>query len=268
MNSPPGRPSSGNSSSTSTGPPFGPLDGGPPSNSSIPGMPGPPGGMPGPPGGEHGPRSFFGYEASFSMAIVGAVVHIVLMLILLFQLKKSKAWYFGLLTQAALGGSVAGIARIHAILNPGVMLPFIIQKIAMGLEASFIALAIMFNHTRIVWYVTPNEKRNFKTLGVPPNWITLVWGLTFVPPDAVKGIMAQMGQPQQGKRPDPHSVFHRIEIICCVVQIISISAFTIWAANFMRKSRSWQPYNDAVKRRNWKLLGWTDVFASVLITVC
>jgi hypothetical protein len=202
------------------------------------------------------------------MAVVGIVVHIVLAAIMILQIKRTKAWYFGLLPQAAVGGIVGSVARIHAILNPGAMTPFMVQKIALSMEPSMAGLAIMFTHTRIIWLVTPNDKRNFKTLGVPSNWITFVWAFPFVLPDMVKGVISQLGQPAKGEKPNPHSIFHRIESICNVFQIIAVAAYTLWAANFMRKSASWHPYDEMVNRKNWRLLGWTDVAASLLITVC
>jgi RTA1 like protein len=226
------------------------------------------GSLPGAPGENQGPRNLFGYEASFSMAIAGVVSHIVLTMVMILQLKRTKAWYFWLLAQAALAGVVGIVARTHAILHPGEMTPFVVQKIALSMEPTMACLAIMFTHTRIIWLVTPNDKRNVKTLGVPSNWITCIWGFVFVLPDMVKGAISQLGQPKKGEMPNPHSIFHRIESICGVFQIIAVIAYTLWAANFMRISASWHPYDQMVKRKNWRLLGWIDVAASLLVTVC
>jgi RTA1 like protein len=260
MDRSPGRPSSGNSSSIPNSALLQSHQNGTeaPSNKSLSGAL----------GAHQEPMNLFGYEASFSMAVLGAIVHIVLALILIFQIKRSKAWYFGLLPQGAVAGIIGSVARIHAILHPGVMTPFVVQKVALSMEPSMVCLAIMFTHTRIIWLVTPNDKRNARVLGVPSNWITCIWGFAIILPDMVKGVVSQLGTPAKGQKPNPHSIYHRVESICGVLQIVAIAAYTIWAANFMRKSASWHPYDAMVKRRNWRLLGWIDVAASVIVTVC
>jgi hypothetical protein len=130
-----------------------------------------------------------------------------------------------------------------------------------------LTMSIFFTHTRVIWWVTPNEKRNAKVLGVPTHWITAIWGLAFVVPDILKGVLAQVGKPPKNHPPNPHSMWHRIENTCIVFQVFVRIGYTIWAVNFMRMSRQWLIHSEGTEDNSWRVMGWTNVAAAVLLTV-
>jgi len=129
---------------------------------------------------------------------------------------------------------------------------------------SLLAIGIFFVFTRVIWFVTPNEKRNKQVIGLPIHHITLLWGLAFVIPDLTKGVMGMAFK--ELAQCDPHSYPVRIEEICMVIQIFVFMLFTVWTARFMQMANHWLIPGEA-EAKNWRKLGWATVASSAIMTV-
>jgi hypothetical protein len=252
---------------------------------ALPGMP--PGGMPPglagdaaggdkkkcaggalPPGMKLKPQMIYGYEPSFSFAVVGAAALLISMTIGLIQLFRYKCWFFGLVTQACMVQVAGAIARIAVIVvgprDPKDMTAVMITSMMFSMVPSLLGIGIFFVFTRVIWFVTPNDKRNKHVIGLPVHHISFLWGLAFVIPDMVKGVMGIAFK--ELAQCDPHSFPVRVEEICMVIQLFVFMLYTVWTVRFMQMSNHWLIPGEA-EARNWRKLGWTTVIASAVMTV-
>jgi hypothetical protein len=124
---------------------------------------------------------------------------------------------------------------------------------------TLVSLGNVFTYTRIVWFVTPNEKRNFKTLWGPPKATSIMWGLLFTLADGTKGVAQNVLKPT-----DPLST--KIVETAQIVQLFMYLAFFLVTLRFMRMSRRWLIHG-AAEEKNWRKLGWTVVASSGLLAV-
>jgi hypothetical protein len=230
------------------------------------GAAGAPGGPGGPGGAGKVAHSPFMYTPSFSIAVAAAMVFVISCTTTTVQVFHNKTWYFLLLLQAALADVVAAVARCYSILNTKSMIAFAIQMMGFKIAPSLLAISIIFTFTRIIWWVTPNEKRSRKVLLFPVHKISFFWTLFFAIPDGTKGILSQLSRPGPGKRPNPTSVFNRIQQICLTAQFFVMVLWTLWATRLMRMSRKWVISGEA-EDKNWRALGWACIAASTILSV-
>jgi hypothetical protein len=131
---------------------------------------------------------------------------------------------------------------------------------------SLLGISLFFTFTRIIWWVTPNEKRTRNVLWFPVHKISFFWTLFFAIPDMTKAIISNMEKPEKGKPPNPASLFNRIQQICLAIQFFVVVLWTLWAARLMRVSRKWVISGEA-EDKNWRALGWACVASSTLLSV-
>ncbi|KAF2434667.1 hypothetical protein EJ08DRAFT_426080 [Tothia fuscella] len=209
--------------------------------------------------GAHGPPDMrhinpYVYTPSFGMAIVGASAFLISSGFHIHQMFKYKSWYFNLMTQAVLMSSVSMIARTHSIMtlrDTGATGPFVIFMIMDMIGPSLAVIGNIFTLTRVIWWVTPNERRNFKTLCAPPHAISMMWAVLFSIPDIAKSVGQQAFKPQ-----DPTGL--KIQEIGQVLQFFALLGFFIFALRFMRMSKRWLVHG-AAEEKQWRKLGWTTV---------
>jgi hypothetical protein len=213
----------------------------------------------------------YAYEPSFTIALAGAGALIVSMTISGIQLFRYKTPFFALIVQAQMAQTAAALAHVFYLINPqpnpmkdGAVMA---QSILFSMIPSLLGIGIFFVFTRLVWFVTPNEKRNKHVIGMPVHHLSFLWGLAFVVPDMVKGVMGFAFKPQPGQPMDSHSFPVRIEEICMVIQVFVWLLYTIWTIRFMRMSSHWLIPGEA-EAKDWRRLGWTTVAASAVMTVC
>jgi hypothetical protein len=213
------------------------------------------------------------------MAIVGSAMFLISSGFHIYQLIKWKSWYFFLLTQGVLMSAASMIARTHSIItlkDTGATGPFIIFTLLdtiaptmvsrpfppCGLQILMIkkvVIANMFTMTRIIWWVTPNERRNAATLYSPPHWISFVWVLMFSVPDIGKAVSQQVF-----KHGNPTGT--KIAAICQVLQVFALIGHFLFSLRFMRISRRWL-INGGAEDKRWRDLGWTVVAVGGLLVV-
>ncbi|KIW09616.1 uncharacterized protein PV09_00483 [Verruconis gallopava] len=120
------------------------------------------------------------------------------------------------------------------------------------------SLGIIFTYTRVMWWVTPDDLRNYHILWTPPYWTSFLWGFLIFIGDVTKSV-AQNAL----KQTDPLST--KIQIIALGYQFFVLSAFTFTTFRFMMMSKTWA-INFECDNKNWRQLGWTVVICAALIT--
>jgi hypothetical protein len=206
------------------------------------------------------------YQPSFSISVGAAIVFIISTAVTTAQLFAYKTWYFALILQAAIIDVVASAARCHAVLNPQSKTAFIIQMMGFQIAPSMVGIVIFFTFTRVIWWVTPNDKRTRKVIGFPVHLISFCWTLLFALPDVVKAVASNVNKPPEGKPPNPTSMGNRIQQICLAVNFFVIALWTLWAIRFMRMSRRWVISGEA-EDKDWRALGWACIGGGVLLSV-
>ncbi|KAF2404391.1 hypothetical protein EJ06DRAFT_518806 [Trichodelitschia bisporula] len=221
--------------------------------------------MPEGPPGAHGPIDLkkinpYIYAPSFSMAVFGSAMFTISLVISTFQIFKYKCWYFNIMPQAILLDVIAMVARTHSIIylkETGATGPYIIGQTVIGIAPTLVAIGTIFTMTRLVWWVTPNERRNLQTLMAPPKMISFMWA-GFVSICDISKAVGQMGFPHG------HPTGTKIMQIATVVQFFVYAGYAVWALRFMMISRRWVIHHDA-EAKNWRSLGWSVVLASVML---
>lgn len=251
------------------GPPAAPGAGSPPGAGGPPGEAAGGAAPPSMPPGMEKPKSPFIYIPSFSMAVAGSVAYLIISYVTLMQVFRYKSWYFFLVPQAALMDAVGTIARTHATLHlsmkPGT--EFIMQMMLLSAIPSLVGIINIMSFTRVIWWMTPDEKRTKQVLKVAPNVMSLFWAGFAVIPDMAKAPASILGKPKgHDERPNPTSIWERITSVCLVVQFFAFFCWTLWAVRYMLISRRWMMSGDVIEKRG-RRLGWACVVAGVFVCV-
>jgi len=157
--------------------------------------------------------------------------------------------------------AAAMIARTHSIMTlkeTGATGPFIVFTMLDMIGPTMVVIANMFTMTRVIWLVTPNERRNMATLYAPPHWMSFMWVLMF----SVFDIGKSIGQ-QAFKHTDPTGT--KIQDIGQVLQVFVLAGHFLFSLRFMRMSRRWLIHGAAEEKR-WRDLGWTAVAVGGILT--
>lgn len=158
--------------------------------------------------------------------------------------------------------AVGMIARCNSVVtlkSTGATGPFIIATMMEMIAPTLVSLANVFTYTRLVWWVTPNEKRNFKTLWGPPKATSIMWGGLFTVAEITKAVAQNALKPT-----DPLST--KIQETAQIAQFFMFLAFFLVSLRFMRISGRWLIHG-AVEEKNWRKLGWTIVVSAGVLTV-
>ncbi|TID19752.1 RTA1-domain-containing protein [Venturia nashicola] len=213
----------------------------------------------------HNPYQPFGGSASFSMASTAAVLYLLAFFSSTFQMIKYKTWYFNLIPQAALMASIGQVARLHSIVTvkeTGSTGPYVISMMMSMIAPSLVIFGNIFTFTRIMWWVTPNDKRNSATLMSPPRQMSMLWGFAVMIPDLVKMVGQRAIHPENPM--DPTSL--RVQTIGQQVQFVALVGFFIMTLRFMIISNKWLIHGECVEKR-WRSLGWVTVCIAGLMAV-
>ncbi|KAE9963839.1 hypothetical protein EG328_011017 [Venturia inaequalis] len=230
---------------------------------------GPPPGAPGGPPPDrnpahHNPYAAFG-GASFSTAATAAVLYLVTFFAHTFQMFKYKTWYLNLAPQSALMAAVGQIARLHSIVTvkeTGSTGPYVISMMMTMIAPSLLIFGNIFTFTRIMWWVTPNNKRNAATLMSPPRQMSLCWGFAVMIPDIAKMVGQRAVHPENPM--DPTSL--RIQTIGQQIQLVVLTAFFVMTLRFMIISKKWLIHGEC-EEKQWRTLGWVTVSIAGLMAL-
>jgi hypothetical protein len=221
----------------------------------------------GPPGAAGGAAySLWTFTPSFSAAVGATVFYLIVSVATSVQLVQYRNWYLQLVPNAAIACAVAAALRVHAALHPSVQIAYIIQQMIFQIVPTLLAVMTVVTFSRVVWWVTPDEKRNRRALGLPPHTLSAVWAGMLFFPDVFKAVAGTLGKPKPHSAPDPAFLLNRVQSVAWIVQFFVIASWTMWALRFMAKSRKWLIAVDAMEMR-WRKLGWTCVACGVLLSV-
>lgn len=145
-----------------------------------------------------------------------------------------------------------------------------------SLAPSFIAAACYMTFGRMVWWVTPVEKRTLWTLWCPPRFLTAIFVLFDLGSFFVQFLGAcAVGAAYTGKdlsaeqREDGTENGLAVLKLGLVLQLVCFGIFAVVGARFLVVSRRWagraSPYN--AEKPSWRRLSWMVNLSATLITV-
>ena len=179
--------------------------------------------------------------------------------ILSVQLIRTRSWYFNLIPQAAFVETAGMIARTHSTLHLSNLTAFAIQMFGITtIPASLTAIGTIFTFTRLIWWVTPNDKLNMQNVGVPVKWVSAIWAGMSIGCDIAKAVGMNL-------RTIPFAP--KIQLIGTVVQTFVFAGFAIFTTRFMIRAQRWAVNGDA-QSKSWENLGWTMVAVMSVLAVC
>ncbi|ORY70324.1 uncharacterized protein BCR38DRAFT_503678 [Pseudomassariella vexata] len=196
------------------------------------------------------------YTPSFDLAVVGSAVFSALTVIHIMLLIKTRAWNLNLMPQAALMLGLGMILRLVVITNPALEAPFNISAFLLMLPGSLVAIQLISTYTRLIWWVTPPENRNFNTLWLPP-WAT---SIILVLPTGAGDTLSAIGTGRFG-----FNAGTRILAVGAVVQMLIFMTFTFLVARFTFISRRWGIHPD--KRQSSRELGLSLTASGVFVSI-
>ncbi|KAH8901274.1 hypothetical protein GQ53DRAFT_631306 [Thozetella sp. PMI_491] len=189
------------------------------------------------------------FTPSFDLSFVAAVIFTVIGVIHVLFMFKSKAWYFSIGTQAAafLGiGSILKAVLIGLVgAGPSASLfgTFSAFQLMFMITNSILPLSVIFTYTRLMWWITPPEIRNFTTLWAPPMYHSFFFGLG----QTIGDIFSMIGNGQFVKPVRP-----RLVAIGAVFQMLVWMYLFVVVTRFTWMSRSWRREKE-MKMKSQKL---------------
>lgn len=214
--------------------------------------------------------SMFGYNASMPMAWIGGVIMSILFLVHLYQVFRYRGYYlylfmFGIVLQ------VSGYwTRVVAIKQPDNVGAVAMTYLLITIAPSFIATTAYMTYGRIIYWVSPAEKRTVRYTWVPARWVTT----TFVSLDCCAlfiscvGIFVfisnenKSGLTDAQKRDIPYQILK----VAFFWQIAVFFLFTVASFRFMFSSKSFK-YDWPNGSAEWRKLAWVNTGSMFIITV-
>ncbi|KAI4147546.1 MAG: hypothetical protein LQ340_005506 [Diploschistes diacapsis] len=214
--------------------------------------------------------SMFGYNASMPMAWIGGVIMSILFLVHLYQVFRYRGYYlylfmFGIVLQ------VSGYwTRVVAIKQPDNVGAVAMTYLLITIAPSFIATTAYMTYGRIIYWVSPAEKRTVRYTWVPARWVTT----TFVSLDCCAlfiscvGIFVfisnenKSGLTDAQKRDIPYQILK----VAFFWQIAVFFLFTVASFRFMFSSKSFK-YDWPNGSAEWRKLAWVNTGSMFIITL-
>ncbi|PVI07715.1 hypothetical protein DM02DRAFT_512445, partial [Periconia macrospinosa] len=107
------------------------------------------------------------------LAIIGAIIFLGITAIYVWLFARYQAWYFWAILAYSVAVECAGfIARVVSVCNTANADLFIISYLTLLLAPSFMAAACYTTFGRLLWWVTPPECHNVRTLWPPTRFVT------------------------------------------------------------------------------------------------
>ena len=194
----------------------------------------------------------------------------VVFLVHLFQVFYYKGYYLYLLMFGIVLEVFGYWTRVVAIKQPDNVGAVAMTYLLITVAPSFIAAAAYMTHGRIIYWVSPQEKRTVRHIWAPARWITA----TFISLDLFAffisciGIFVFIGNQAKSdlndgqKREIPYQVLK----VAFFWQIAVFFIFTIVSFRFMFSSKSFK-YDWPNGSLAWRKLAWTNIGTMFIITV-
>ena len=213
--------------------------------------------------------AFFGAGSSMPMAWIAGITISIMFMIHVLQYFRYKGYYLYLLMLGLTLETIGLWMRVVAIRlsdNPAVA-GFTYLLLTVG--PSFFAATCYMTFGRIVYWVSPEEKRSFKYTWVPARWITT----TFISLDILgfiiscAGIFAFISNMSKTDLTADQKAFFPYQVLKFgfVWQIVVFFLFTVIALHFMFSSKSYE-YNWPEGSGEWRKIAWTVFIAMAILT--
>ncbi|OCL10257.1 hypothetical protein AOQ84DRAFT_271515, partial [Glonium stellatum] len=215
----------------------------------------------------------YGYEARTPLAVIAAVLFLGMALITIIQFFHRKTWCFWPIIIGALIESSGFIARAVSVGNPKNLHAFLFQHIAIILAPSWVAAACYLIFGRLVRWVTPAERRNFRTLWCPARFNTLFFGVInsgsfFTQLYGVSTIgTSYLWNGTTERREKCFNSGVKIFRIGLILQLVCSGIFLMTGTRFLVVSRYWNKSSFRVCDGRWRRLGCIVIVAAQLVTL-
>lgn len=217
------------------------------------------------------PSQLYGYEPSMPLAIIGVILFLGVTLIAIIQFFHNKTWCFWPMIIGALIESSAFIARGVSVGNPKNLNAFLLQYLAIILAPSWMATECYLIFGRLVWWVTPSERQNFRTLWCSPRFITLffilfdlgsflvqLWGFSTIG-------ASYSSNDTKGEKERGFNLGLKILKLGLILQVVCFGIFALISARFLVVSKYWNKSSFGVSDGRWRRLGYIVNIAAGLI---
>jgi len=219
-------------------------------------------------GKQHKTSDLYPYNPSFVSAVVAIVMFFLSFSLTLFYLFKKKTWFFFWMLDAVLMMLVGTVTRAMSIKDEDNPHYYIVSYLLIMLCPSVAAAACYMAFGRVIFHVTPPERRNFKNLWLPARFITPI----FVTLDIIGFLIMFIGLGGMAAsvasddiKSDPVKLKDTVDNarsalkVGLVLQLGMFIVFTLLALRFMMVSKRW--------RNQWPDAKWRK-FAFVICAAC
>jgi len=208
------------------------------------------------------------YKPNFISAVIAIIMFVFSFSFTLYYFVKKKTWFFFCMVDACLMMLIGTITRAMSIKDQDNDILYIVSYLTIMLCPSVAAAACYMAFGRVVYHVTPEERRNFKNLWVPARFITPI----FVILDIIGFLIMFIGLGGMAAsvtnddiKSDPKKLKSTVDNalialkVGLVLQLICFLIFTLLASRFIMVSKRW--------RNQWPDAKWRK-FALVICAAC
>ncbi|MCJ1416414.1 hypothetical protein MMC32_002749 [Xylographa parallela] len=214
----------------------------------------------------------FGYSPSMPMAWIGGVVFTLSALVHTFQYFKHRAWYLYLMMLGIFMEVFGYWTRVIAIRNPNNNAAVFMTFLLTTLAPSFLAAGCYMSFGRIIYWVTPENRRGFRQIWVPARFITIIFTTLDMLSFSVQciGIFFLIGKlSNQSQTADQQTqavkTTYDILRVGFIMQNVVFGVFMLVAFRFMFASKAWKFDWPEAGSNRWRSAGWAIVAAAFMI---
>ena len=214
--------------------------------------------------------SMFGYDASMPMAWIGGVIMSVVFLVHLFQVFYYKGYYLYLFIFGIVLEVFGYWTRVIAIKQPDNVGVVAVTYLLITVAPSFIAATAYMTYGRIIYWVSPQEKRTLHYTWAPVKWITTIFvsldlAAFFISCIGIFVFIANQSKTDlndEQKREVPYQVLK----VAFFWQIAVFLVFTLASFRFMFSSKTFK-YDWPNGSSEWRKIAWINNGSMFIITV-
>ncbi|KAH8698076.1 RTA1 like protein-domain-containing protein [Phaeosphaeriaceae sp. PMI808] len=221
--------------------------------------------------------SLYYYRPSVPLAIVGAIAFAVVAVVYLWLFVRYRAWHFWAMYVGLSMECVGFTTRVVSVRNTTSADAFVISYLALLLAPSFMAAACYATFGHLLWWVTPLDSHNVRTLWcsariVTPLFICFDLGSFFIQLLGAGAVGTAYASKNLSAGDRQEKI--RTGLIALKIgfasQLICFGMFVIIGTRFLYVSRRWagKPLRYlAPPGSNWTRLNWAVNLAIIAITV-
>ncbi|KAF2689013.1 RTA1-domain-containing protein [Lentithecium fluviatile CBS 122367] len=216
------------------------------------------------------------YEPTLWLVAVATVVFSLVTGAHIWFFVRGRTWFFWAMLVGALMEVAGFISRTISSSDWSNVYAFLGQYLALVLAPSFVAAACYVVFGRIVWWVTPTERRNFRTLWCPPRYVSLFFiafdigsfCIQFMGASAAASAVTddKLSEEERREKSERGRSIMRVGL---VLQLLCFMLFAVIGTRFIIISRRWAGTPPRYGRPyvRWERLNWAVNAAATLILI-